>query len=757
MIGCAYARYSSRHQQSIADQIRTIFEAALRLEIFIPLENIFFDLAVRGYKDQRTGLNALRAFLNSGKRVHVFLVFSTNRLYRKNYKSLQFVEEEIVARGIRCIFVKSGVDTADEKRWRMLLQMNGMMDEFVVGMYSDNIRAAHEGLFDKGLVCTTVPFGYAGEPIPGENTKTGKPRRRIVIDLNTASWVCQIFKWFVEACLPIDEIVKRLNSDDSIPLGPKCTSGQWTHAAVRDDLANPCYRGYWRYGTTQAVWQVKKDYSRQIEREEPLRSKYFEELRIVSDELWYGAEKRLAEQDRSVAGRKPCDGDYESRPKPLNGIFFCPVHGAPLYVGGSYGHYMFCRRCGELPKEQRPLFTLLPRRWALQVTCRKLAELIRADDQLVGMAMSAFRTEAERAQQPDPKQIEDLRRREYQLSRQIQFLLDNAGETADDQRESAKKLRELRRQRTETIDQIKLNEIPQNVKVPNEEDVQDVLTKLGDALAAAADGKLGDEIGTVRRIIMMLTGGRIELYQQGERKAYQGWLEGRCRMHLLQYVASAAVDTVINCDDPGIEVVIDFRQPIPLDELADQAKALEDQGLLIKDIADRLHVERNRVTKALKRWYSQHGLEQPDGRTRRSTLSVKQSDSPVYKKIADEAKKLSDEGASDVQIAAQLKCSAPTVVNAISHWYSERGLPVPDRAQRQGECVERIKALYDGGMLVKDIAAVVGLTTRSVTLMLQEWFRSRGLQMPDGRSRRHSVVKPTDGMKSSTQPESPTA
>ena len=56
---------------------------------------------------------------------------------------------------------------------------------------------------------------------------------------------------------------------------------------------------------------------------------------------------------------------------------------------------------------------------------------------------------------------------------------------------------------------------------------------------AAAEGKLGDEMGTVRQIIKMLTGGRIDLFQQGERKAYQGWLEGRCRVRLLQYLVSA--------------------------------------------------------------------------------------------------------------------------------------------------------------------------------------------------------------------------
>ena len=58
--------------------------------------------------------------------------------------ALQFIEEEVVGRGVRCIFAKSGVDSADGKRWRMLLNYHAGIDEFVTSMYSDNIRVAQE-------------------------------------------------------------------------------------------------------------------------------------------------------------------------------------------------------------------------------------------------------------------------------------------------------------------------------------------------------------------------------------------------------------------------------------------------------------------------------------------------------------------------------------------------------------------------------------------------------------------------------------
>ena len=59
-IGSLYARYSSRFQDSLADQIRTLFEAAYQLKIFVPREQIYFDMAIRGYQDRRPGLAALQ-------------------------------------------------------------------------------------------------------------------------------------------------------------------------------------------------------------------------------------------------------------------------------------------------------------------------------------------------------------------------------------------------------------------------------------------------------------------------------------------------------------------------------------------------------------------------------------------------------------------------------------------------------------------------------------------------------------------------
>ena len=94
-IGAIYGRYSTQLQDSIADQVRSLFEAAVKKGIFVPREHVYVDLAVRGYRDDRPGLNGLRNALAT-RSMQVLLVFTTNRLFRKQYKVLKFIEEEIV-------------------------------------------------------------------------------------------------------------------------------------------------------------------------------------------------------------------------------------------------------------------------------------------------------------------------------------------------------------------------------------------------------------------------------------------------------------------------------------------------------------------------------------------------------------------------------------------------------------------------------------------------------------------------------------
>lgn len=740
LIGAIYARYSTRFQGSIADQVRSMYQEAVKRGIHVPLENVFFDLAVRGGKNDRHGLNRLREML-AQRKIQVLLLFSTSRLFRKLYHALAFVDQVVKEWGIRCLFVKSGIDTDDKQRWEMLLQMHGMIDQFSVAMSGEHVRAAHEGLLDKQQVHGTLSFGFTGVPVEGQVTRRNLPRRKIAKDPETAPWVEKIFRWFGEDRLSIETIVQRLNDHPDIPLPPKSTTGMWTYLAVHTLLENPRYRGLWLYGEKENTWILSKDYTRQVKRPEPLRQVQIEELRIVPDELWYAVQKRLAEERRLNAGRKPKDGNRTARPRLLNGLFHCPDHGRPLQVGGAFGQVMFCPACRALLAADRPLYSLLNRELALRLTCETFARLIRQDNGLVDDVIAACQGEAAALQRPDPERLAELRTRADQLSRKISFNQRNVGDTAEDQQETARLIKDLRDQRNATLAELKSLEagLSRTIRIPTADETRRLFAELDQLLTGAATSSSEAKTGQAREVIKLLTGGRIDLHQQGERRRHGGWLQGRFQMRLLPFLVNQAIGrsaTDIAGSYAATEVRIDYRDQTLREWEGQRAKDLYDQGLMNKEIATQLGCGRNWVTKLLQGWFGAHDQPLMDGRQRRSTLLHKQMKPTMYVQLADRAKALWDQGLADVQIAARLNCSPPTVVAAVEHWHRSRGLEPPSHAARRAALVDQMQDLYEQHGSIRDIAKAVGMCTRSVTVLLHERFTKEGKSMPDGRTRR---------------------
>jgi hypothetical protein len=682
--GAIYARFSSRFQHSIEDQVRACREWAEQHDIAVPDAFIFVDRAKSGRIARRQGLKALRDALATGD-IDVVIVFTTNRLFRKTYQSLAFVEEEIVDRGKRCVFIRSGVDTADAARWRQLLQMHAMIDEFVVQMAADHVRAAHEGLLIQTRVFGTVTYGFAGQPIPGEVTKLGRPRRLLIVDPETSAWVQKVFSWFVTEESSITEIVRRLNAEGA-PLPPRSRSGRWTYLAVRRLLGNARYRGLWEYGRTTVNWLNKQGYSRQVPRPKPLRSVQIEALRIIDDGAWQKAQERLARLGRG--GRPAKDGDRKSRPRVLNGLLICAVHQRPLYVGGSHGKYLFCRACQE--SGQPALVTLVPRELALEMLTARLVEFLQLDNDLVERIIAACQRQAAALQQPDAKQVEDLRQQEARLTRQIQFILDAPGETAQDEAENRAKLQNLRGERARiTRQRVDLDEAARRpAVVPTADQIRELLVNLAQLLARAADGGELAELAAARRVIQAMTGGRILVSQQGEAKAKRGWLRATFRVRPL-----AAVGQSCGCllNEEGGEVVIDFRKPALADRLAERAKALYDAGLPFQQIARQLGVNRNLAREAVARWHAQHGQQLPDGRSRRARLDSKYQKQPKYQEIVEDVMRLFREGVLLQGIAERLEVDRNTVTKAVVHWHTSRGMPVPDGRTRRKQLPSKFR------------------------------------------------------------------
>ncbi|WP_235990540.1 recombinase family protein [Bremerella alba] len=683
-IGAVYARFSTRFQDSITDQVRTILEEAAKLKIHVPRDLVFFDLAVSGVKKKRSGLIDLETALKA-KKAQVLLLFSTSRLFRKTYRTLAFVDQVHKGLGMRCIFIKSGVDTDDKKRWETILATQAMIDQFVVSMYVENIHAAHEGLLEKRLVFGTISYGYKGEPLEDELTTRGKPRSRIVLDEVTSPIVQQIFQWFVDDALPITEIIRRLNDDPEVPLPPRCASGEWTRLSVKGILKNSRYRGQWQYGAKESVYQPEADYVRQKTRSQPLKEVELEELRIVSDELWLAAQERLANA-RGNRGRKSKDGDEESRPKLLNGLLWCPEHDRPLYVHGWYGKFHACPSCQRMPEDNRPLFSQLNRELAMELTCQKVAELLRTDEGLVDQIMDACVRNLEASQKPDPGRENQLRAQDEKLKRSIEFSLRNLGESEEDAQHTQMFVSELRAERTKV--QLELERLAaakkRVISLPTRTDVVEMLQELDRVLHQAGTNGSVEECSLARLIIERITGGRISLHQQGEQQPHRGWLQGRFQLRLLDLLVERLTGATTGSVDHKHEIVIDYRRPDPNEKDSEVAWALYQEGKMNAEIAKNLGCSRGRVGKLIKRAADARGETVEDGRTRRSKLSKKHLEPPIYQQIADQAVALWNE--SDLlidEIAAELGVDRNVLTRAVAYWHKLHDLPVPDGRNRR--------------------------------------------------------------------------
>ncbi len=734
--GAIYARYSTRFQHSIDDQVREDREWADRNGIEVV--RVFTDKAEKGRSTRRKGLKALQQALENDE-IDVVIVFTTNRLYRKMYQSLMFVEEEIVDRGKRCVFVRSGIDTADSDDWRQRLQLHALIDEFLVQTIAKHVHAAHEGLLLQIRVFGTLTFGYTGEEIPGVTTRLGRPARRLIIDPETKKWVKKIFRWFTQFELSLAEIIRRLNAKGA-PLPPRSTTKRWTRLAVRGVLTNARYIGCWAYGSTKAVWLNKKSYSRQVPRDAPLREITIEDLRIIDDVTWAKAQERLHNLQQN-AGRHPKDGDRKSRPRVLNNLIYCEKHHEKaLHVGNAYGKYMFCSVCRD--SAERFLFSQLPRKLALELICDRLAALIREDEDLIQKCITAAQETVEEFERPDPSRLADLNRQLVRLNGNIQFILDAPGETDEDQDENHKRLTALRRERAtvqrEIAEQEELAQRP--LDIPNPDEIREQLDQFAEILQRAAESDDPEELAAARQIIRLITGGRIIASQCGERKQKRGWVRLRFSVNLLRLI-SIPNDVSSNGE---LEVEIDVLPPDTTEHESERVKKLYDAGLEIREIANQTGWHRNRVTKLLKYWFESRGLEMPNNRARRHQLPKKQEDLPVYQQIADEVHSLWFDGLSDSEMGRRFGCSDTTVQKAFVWWHTSRNLPVPNKESRRQALRERVKRLSDRRVPLKKIAKDVGVSDVTVRKLLKEWYADQGLSMPDGRTTRHQPPKPGD-------------
>lgn len=479
------------------------------------------------------------------------------------------------------------------------------------------------------------------------------------------------------------------DAKEPAPLPERSQLKRWTYQVVRHLLGNRRYRGTWQYGDTEAVWQNKADYSWQNKRERPLLEVELPDLRLVDERTWAEAQRRLADYLRR-AGRKPKDGGQNRQPKLLNRLCVCEKHKRALIAGGNGNRYMFCPDC--LADPERRLVSLLPRVLGTKLLWSRLAALVRADvGGLAEQAVASCRRQAEALQRPDPADLEDKRRQAERLTQQIRTTMRAPTHGERDEAENQQLIAELRRERMVVeADVLRLELLAKRrIEIPTVEAVRTLLEQLGDVLFEAAVSGDDRRVAAARRVVEAMTGGQIVISQMEEPVPKRSWLRGTFELRLLRPLCDQL--GVAALDDKPLAEHVDFRKPTPAERLAAEAKALWDEGLLVKQIAQRLSVAHGKrigramLNKALVLWFAARGMPLQDGRSRRKSLASKGVDPNLSARIADDVMALDAEGMLYVEIAERLRVDRNTVTAAVRVWHESRRLPEPDgRTRRKG-------------------------------------------------------------------------
>lgn len=119
-----------------------------------------------------------------------------------------------------------------------------------------------------------------------------------------------------------------------------------------------------------------------------------------------------------------------------------------------------------------------------------------------------------------------------------------------------------------------------------------------------------------------------------------------------------------------------------------------------------------------------------------------------HEEIADEAKRLWDDGVLDAEICKGLGCSRTLLSDALDFWYEQHGLPRPDgrsckkrlRGRRKADRLQpQIIALYFEDLPIMKIADQLDCSPEDVREAVEKWYHEHSLPVPDGRERRREI------------------
>jgi hypothetical protein len=605
-----YTRYSSVMQRmdSCADQERNVRRDLPRFGVVGDEVVVIRDEAESGTKTSRDGFQQLQAMIARAE-VAILAVDDQSRLTRADNASA-FVQD-LVFSGGRFISTSEGIDT-QKKGWELLVKALEMKNSATIRGLSDLVRRGQEGRVLCDGSAGDFPYGYESCYLDADwadqlARRGPKPKKGLRVCEEEARWIRQAFAWFVEG-RAIGWIARELTRQGA-PKGRRASTRGWHHEQVRRLLSNLKYVGRWAWGATTTLRssqgrkkQVARPEGERVVRDRP-------DLRIVEQQTWEKAQRRLAELEEVFgmkAGQKkrgPKAHPSEVYPQSLlGGLLVCGRCGKKLWYQGSGQRRYYA--CPDRKKGLCDMTAQVPADRAEQALIGYLTDLLSAWPDWLRAVYQRTRELVQAAAEQLPAEQEQARKRLDEVRRQIGNLV---GALADGTFASAAVKDTLAGLEREAEDlQRQLDGyaalLRSQVALPDNALLARELCRWAERL----NGDVPQAASILRRALGSVASHAI--LAPGKKRGYvqlrfrvRGWdaLREVLGDQLPEGVAAALAPAAEGGLSP--EVQLDLGQPTEMDRWAAQIAAWRAEGVTWEEIARRTGLDLNRAFRAWKR------------------------------------------------------------------------------------------------------------------------------------------------------------
>ena len=676
----SYSRYSTslQDESSLEQQQNRCREKASQLGMGISSDLEFSDAALSGTKPDRKGVSDLINAAENGL-IDVVIVDSLSRLSRELCFTLSTLKNLIQVHGVRFISVSEGIDSA-LGNWELSAMIMGYThQEYIKTLGSAVIRGqshAHLNGFSTG----GFPFGYKSVSKEGsEFGRQRKLRKEVMIHEDNTQWVRKVFDWFVKDKMAIQQIAKELTRLEA-PKDHRATVKHWNHQSVSHMLANQYYIGHCAYGKKTNVRNPISGKVHQKLRPVEESSKLItlrEDLRIIDQETFDQAQEMLDEnrscyaKKRGKAGRfKGSTNDMQNPRHHLQGLFVCSKCNSPFITHGA--NYMQCK--GNIVGSCS-VKTCLPRVLAKKIIIHNMQRLLERNQPLAECLFETLKKSIEARKTNQPNEFKVLTKDLKTVTSKLDRLLGLFEDLKEDDPEGQKDLRDKIKARTQEKKNLE-KQLAKLTGSSKQSTPASTLPLIQDKLNFIATAIGNDTLSKIPWVKIL---GAIELLEVNtighKRKHFAGFLKLETS-RLLSLVTDGSEILSDGCDE---EVLLDFIGDPEWVEFKDRILELHAKKMKHKEIGKALGCPRGWVTLALKHHAAESGIPHVDGRKLKKRLEKV----TAAMKIADQAKALMDEGWLLQEIAKKFGCCRDIITAAVKHWHSSRGLPVPDGRTRR--------------------------------------------------------------------------